>query len=258
MKSKAPHLAVAILLAVAMLAYRSAEAAPGSPDPMPAANPPIDAASVGSIAGVVKFQGTPPKPTRVIMAADPSCAKLHPSGVVTDDVLVGPDGALANVIVYISDGLGGRTFEPPKQEATIEQKGCMYSPHIIAVQANQPIRVVNGDQVTHNIHPLPHNNREWNKSQPPGMEPVTEVFAREEIAIPVKCNVHPWMKAYVAVLKHPYFAATGKDGQFELKNLPPGEYTIQAWHEKLGSVTQHVTVGSREKKEIQLVLKGGS
>jgi hypothetical protein len=127
----------------------------------------------------------------------------------------------------------------------LEQKGCQYKPHVLALQANQKLDVVNSDETTHNIHPSPNNNREWNMTQPHGM-PLEKTFAREEIAISVKCNVHPWMKGYIAVFKHPYFAVTDKNGNFELKEVPPGTYTITAWQEKLGTQTQKVTVGATE------------
>jgi hypothetical protein len=120
----------------------------------------------------------------------------------------------------------------------------MYEPHVEAIQARQKLLVVNEDGTTHNIHPIPQNNREWNKSQPPGMQPVEETFPREEIAIPIKCNIHPWMKSYVAVFKHPYFAVTAKDGSFSIRNLPPGSYTLMAWHEKLGTQIKKITVSA--------------
>jgi hypothetical protein len=126
---------------------------------------------------------------------------------------------------------------------------------VLAVRANQTLQLVNDDATSHNIHPVPANNREWNKAEPPGSK-MEEAFAREEIAIPVKCNVHPWMKGYIAVFKHPFFAVTGKDGGFDLSNLPPGTYTIKAWHEKLGTSTQTVTISANETKEINFVFKG--
>jgi plastocyanin len=161
---------------------------------------------------------------------------------------------LQNVIVFVSEGLGDRTFEEPSRPAVIDQKGCLYQPHVLAVRANQKLEVVNDDPTSHNIHPQPANNREWNKAEPPGSK-LEEAFAREEIAIPVKCNVHPWMRGYIAVFKHPYFAVTGKDGSFDLSNLPPGTYTIKAWHEKLGTSTQTVTIGANQTKEINFVFK---
>ena len=164
-------------------------------------------------------------------------------------------GDLQNVVVFVAEGLGDRTFDAPTQPVVVEQKGCMYEPHVLAVRANQPLHVVNDDPTSHNIHPTPANNREWNKSQPSGQPPIEATFAREEIAIPVKCNEHPWMRAYVAVFKHPFFVVTGKDGRFELKNLPPGEYTISAWHEKFGTVEQKVAVGDKETKTLAFVFK---
>jgi hypothetical protein len=125
---------------------------------------------------------------------------------------------------------------------------------VVAVRANQELKVVNADPTTHNIHPAPNNNREFNQTQPPGM-PLSVTFAREEIAIPVKCNIHPWMRSYIAVFKHPYFAVTGKDGTFEIGNLPPGAYTITAWHEKLGTAFQKITIGESETETVEFAFK---
>jgi plastocyanin len=207
-----------------------------------------------AVKGVVKFEGAPPKATPINMAADPTCVKQHPTPVLSQDVLTGANGGLRNVIVFVADGLSQQTFEPPSQPVVLNQKGCMYQPHVLAIQANQKMEVVNDDPTSHNIHPVPANNREWNKSEPPGSK-AEETFPREEIAIPVKCNIHPWMRGYVAVFKHPYFAVTDKDGSFNLSSLPPGTYTIKAWHEKLGTTTQTVTVAANETKTIDFVFK---
>jgi plastocyanin len=217
--------------------------------------PPPPTAGAATLKGTVRFEGTVPKAKAISMAADPSCAKQHPSPVLAQEVMADSKGDLENAIVFVSDGLGEHTFDTPSQPVVVEQKGCQYQPHVLAVRANQPLEVVNDDPTSHNIHPTPANNREWNKAEPPGTK-VEESFAREEIAIPVKCNVHPWMRGYVAVFKHPYFAVTGKDGSFDLSNLPPGTYTIKAWHEKLGTSTQTVTIGANETKEISFVFKG--
>lgn len=219
----------------------------------PAGTPkPADASA--TLSGVVKFQGIAPKPKNIDMSSDPNCAKAHPTPPTTEEVVVGADNGLANVVIYISDGLGDRTFQPPDQPAVLEQKGCQYKPHVLALQAKQKLDVVNSDETTHNIHPSPNNNREWNMTQPHGV-PLEQTFAREEIAIPVKCNVHPWMKGYIAVFKHPYFAVTDKKGSFELKDLPPGSYTITAWQEKLGPLTQKITVAAGETKTLDFTFK---
>jgi plastocyanin len=213
------------------------------------------ATGAASVKGIVKFEGTVPKPKLISMSADPTCAKQHPAPVFAQEVLTDSKGDLQNVVVFVSEGLGDRTFDAPTQPVVVEQKGCMYEPHVLAVRANQPLHVVNDDPTSHNIHPTPANNREWNKAEPPGSS-LDESFAREEIAIPVKCNVHPWMHGYVAVFKHPFFAVTGKDGSFDLSSLPPGTYTIKAWHEKLGTSTQTITISANETKEINFVFKG--
>jgi plastocyanin len=222
-----------------------------------AENPPaITADNTGTAAvhGKIKYEGKLPKTAPINMAADPSCSKQHTSPVANQEVVADSEGELQNVIVFVADGLGDRTFDPPSEPAVIQQKGCMYQPHVLAVRANQPLEVINEDPTSHNIHAIPANNREWNKAEPPGAK-IDEAFAREEIAIPVKCNVHPWMHSYVAVFKHPYFTVTGKDGSFNLGNLPPGTYTIEAWHEKLGSSKQKITVGTNETKSIDFVFK---
>jgi plastocyanin len=216
---------------------------------------PATVGTTASLKGVVRFEGMPPKSKLISMSADPSCAKQHSSPVLAQEVVTDSKGDLQNVVVFVAEGLGDRTFEVPTQPVVVEQKGCMYLPHVLAVRANQPLHMVNDDPTSHNVHPTPANNREWNKAEPPGSS-VDEAFAREEIAIPVKCNVHPWMHGYIAVFKHPYFAVTGKDGSFDLSNLPPGTYTIKAWHETLGTSTQTITVGANEAKEISFVFKG--
>ncbi len=219
----------------------------------PGATP--DSPAVSVVTGVVKLDGPAPAMKSINMIKDPVCMKMHAGGASTEEIVTGPNQTLGNVVVFVSEGLGDRKFDPPSQPVTLNQKTCMYQPHVLALQANQKLQIVNSDPTSHNIHPLPINNREWNKSQPPGEPPIEATFAREEIAIPVKCNEHPWMRSYIAVFKHPFFNVTAKDGRFELKNLPPGEYTISAWHEKLGTVEQKITVGPKETKTVDFVFK---
>jgi hypothetical protein len=219
------------------------------------AGSPVPTATGATVRGIVHFNGKAPVAKPISMAADPVCAKQHPTPVMVQDIMADNKGDLENVVVFVSEGLGDRTFDPPSQQAVVEQKGCMYQPHVMAVRTNQTLQVVNDDATSHNIHPSPTNNREWNKAEPPNSK-MEEAFAREEIAIPVKCNLHPWMRSYIAVFKHPFFAVTGKDGSFDLSNLPAGTYTIKAWHEKLGTMTQTVVVSGTETKEISFVYKG--
>jgi carboxypeptidase family protein len=219
------------------------------------APPDTGAVGGGDLKGTARFEGAVAKPKLISMSADPSCAKQHSSPVFAQEEMTDSKGDLQNVIVFVSEGLAARTFDPPPQPVVVERKGCMYMPHVLAVRANQPLHLVNDDPTSRNIHPTPANNREGNKAEPPASS-VDESFAREEIAIPVKCNLHPWMHGYIAVFKHPYFAVTGKDGSFDLSSLPPGTYTVKAWHERLGTSTQTITIAANETKEISFVFKG--
>jgi len=225
----------------------------------PAASAPagksVDPATAGEVSGAVKLDGAAPKMKNINMAAEPACSKARTSPAMTEEVVTGEGGSLANVVVYVKSGLEGYAFPAATTPVKIDQQGCQYHPHVIGLQVGQNLDVVNDDQTTHNIHPIPKENREWNESQPPGATPIEKSFARAEIAIPVKCNVHPWMKAYMAVLPNPYFQVTDKDGKFDLKNLPPGTYTLTAWHELYGTSDQTVTVGAKETKAVTFTFK---
>jgi plastocyanin len=218
----------------------------------PAATP-IDPATVATINGTVKFDGTAPKPAKIDMSQDPAC-----KGSNEAETIVVQGGDLANVFVYVKDGLGNRTFDVPSTAVTLDQSGCKYHPHVLGVMAGQNIEIKNDDQTTHNIHPTPQDNREWNESQPPATAPIEKSFAREEIMLPVKCNQHPWMKMYISVVKTPFYAVTDKDGKYEIKGLPPGDYTIAFVHEKLGEQDQKVTVGPKETKTVDQSFKAGA
>ena len=209
---------------------------------------------LATLTGVVKFEGKLPGAAIINMHADPQCAKQHNAPIFSQELLTDAKGGLQNVLVFVADGLGDRAFSQPSESVVVDQKGCMYQPHVLAMRANQTLEVMNDDPTSHNVHPVPANNREWNKAEPPGSR-VEATFSREEIAIPVKCNIHPWMRSYIAVLKHPYFAVTGQDGSFDLRGLPPGTYLIEAWHEKLGTATQKITVDAGETKTVDFVFK---
>jgi plastocyanin len=206
----------------------------------------------GTISGKVTYEGTPAKPKPIDMGKEPSCAKQHATPVTTETVVTGPNNSLENVVVYVSAGAPDEAA--PSQAAKFDQKGCQYIPHVLAFQVNQTLEIINDDQTSHNIHPLPKLNREWNKSQPPGTPPMTDKYDKAEF-IPVKCNIHPWMHGNFAVLKNSHYAVSQDGGSFSLPNLPPGKYTITAWHESYGDQTQDVTIAGSETKTVNFVFK---
>jgi hypothetical protein len=206
----------------------------------------------GTVSGKVTYEGTPAKPKPIDMSKEPSCAKQHATPVVTETVVTGPNNSLENVVVYIS--AGAPDDAAPSEAVTFDQKGCQYIPHVLAFQVNQPLKVVNDDQTSHNIHPLAKINREWNKSQPPGTPPIIDKYDKPEF-IAVKCNVHPWMHGTFAVLKNSHYAISKEDGGFSLPNLPAGKYTVSAWHESYGEQTQEVTISGSETKTVNFVFK---
>lgn len=224
--------------------------------PAPAAAP-VDEANAATVTGKVTYDGPPVAAKTIDMSAKPECVKANPTPAKTQEVMTGAGGGLQYAFVYIKSGLPDRTW-PSQAAVELDQKGCMYVPHVIGIMAGQNIEVKNADPTNHNIHPLPKNNQEWNESQPPGSEPKMKTFAREEVMIPVKCNVHPWMQSFIGVLPHPFFAVTSDDGTYTIKGLPPGTYTITVWHQKLApnGMDQQITVGPKESKTSDFTLKG--
>jgi hypothetical protein len=210
----------------------------------------VDEATAGHITGRVVLQGTPPKEEVIRMNADPVCLREAPGTQMTQNYLVDDDGGLGNVFVYVKNGLGDRRFDVPTEPVLLDQKGCRYLPHVFGVRAGQPLEILNSDPTLHNVHAQPKSNREFNTGQPVQGMKHTEIFQNPEVMIPFKCDVHGWMNAYAGVVAHPYFAVSGNGGSFELRTLPPGTYEVEAWHEKLGTQTQTVTVGERETQEI--------
>lgn len=190
----------------------------------------------GTVSGVVAYKGTPPAPKKIDTSADPVCGQANPN-LSTEDNAV-KDGKLAFAFVYIKDGatadgtkIGDYTYATPTEAAVLDQKGCHYVPHILGLQTNQKLKITNSDPTQHNVHPTPKNNPEWNQTQPNGAPAIEKTFARSEILVPVKCNQHPWMKSYIGVMKHPFFAVSAEDGSYTIKGVPPGTYTVVAWHE---------------------------
>jgi plastocyanin len=244
------------LIVIAMLTLAGCS----KPQPKPVASEPVyfkvDPATAGSVSGKILFTGKAEPPKKVDMEEDPQCNKLHRTPILDPTIAVNKNRTLANVFVYIKGGLEGKKFAPPTFAAVMDQKGCWFEPRVLGIQTGQEFEVTNSDPVTHNIHPRAHVNREWNQSQAEGTAPLERKFMEQEIMIRVKCNIHHWMHAFIGVVDNPYFAVTGSDGTFELKNVPPGEYTIEAWQEELGVVVQRVTVAPSAKTEVAFTFLG--
>lgn len=215
----------------------------------------VDPATAGSITGTVKFEGTPPEFRPIDMSAEAVCVQENPKPIAPPVVVLGEHGALANVVVYVKSGLGAYRYDTPNTPIVLDQKGCMYTPRVLAMMTNQSFQVKNTDPTTHNVHPIPRENHSWNRSIAAGEQPYVTTFTHPELAIPIVCNIHPWMRAYLFVFANPYFYVTTTAGTFDLKNLPPGTYTIEAWHERFGMQDVNVTIGPKETKSVSFTFK---
>ncbi len=209
----------------------------------------------GDVTGKVVFEGNPPAPTRLRMDADKVCARAHTSPVMGEEVVVNKNGTLKNVLVYVKDGLGGKKFDPPATKLVLDQIGCIYKPHVFGIMAGQELEILNSDPTLHNVHSLSKANPQFNQAMPMKGMKLTKKFDKVE-TFKVKCEVHPWMGAYIGVFNHPYFDVTDDNGNFTLKGLPAGEYTIETWHEKYGTQTMKVSVGATDKKTVDFKYAG--
>ena len=229
----------------------SKSANPSSPAAAPDAKK-VDTATAGTVKGKVVLEGTPPENPVVKMTSDPACG----SAEVRAESYLAENGALQNVFVHIKDGLGNKyIFDTPTEPVKLDQKNCRYVPHVLGLRVTQPLEVGNSDNTLHNVHGMPAANREFNFGQVVAGLKNTVTFNAPEVMIPFKCDVHNWMHAYIGVVAHPYFAVSDKAGTFELNTVPPGTYTIEAWHEKLGRQTQTVTLGEKESKDVTFTFK---
>jgi hypothetical protein len=253
-KSLLPRLApiLGFVLAASLMSCggrKETSSGPGDEPPAThAPGKPVDPATSGSVTGIVKFDGTPPNRRPISMAAAQNCAKLHSSPVTAEDFVPGANGTLQNVVVYLKGDFSQYDFPRATAPVKVDQNGCTYVPHTVALMTGEPLQVSNSDPVTHNVNVVSERRQGWNESQGPGASPFERTFAREEIAIPVKCNVHTWMKFYIAVVSHPYFQVTAQDGAFNLKNVPAGTYTLAAWHELYGTKEQTITVAAQQQE----------
>jgi plastocyanin len=228
-----------ITLVLAMLGAACGGGEPASPaEPAPIVSP-VDPATAGRVAGAIRFEGTAPAAETINRRSDPYCASL---GDARTETFAVSGGGLGNVFVYVTDGLGELRFPVPTEPVVLDQNGCTYAPRVFGVQTGQPIEILNSDDTLHNVHAIPANNREFNRGQALKGLTHTHVFTTAEVMVPFKCDVHNWMNAWVGVLDHPFYAVSGTDGAFEITGLPPGRYTIEAWHESIGTRTETVTI----------------
>jgi len=205
--------------------------------------------AASSITGTITFDGKAPSLKPLTMDADPACAKKHKGPVPNEMLVLGSGNTMGNILVWVSKGLpSGKTFPVPKNPATLDQKGCQYVPHVQGIMVGQAYRILNSDGILHNVHALPKVNPSFNQPMPATMKEKTVTFSKPEPIFQIKCDVHPWMMAWVGVFTHPFFSATGTDGKFTLTGLDPGTYEITAWHERLGTQTASITVGANETK----------
>jgi plastocyanin len=247
------------LASTLVLALALASACGG--DPPPQRTPPPDAKRVdhsktGRISGRVGVDGPVPA-NPVAKISDPVCARAHASGLSLEH-LVAENGGLNNVFVYVKDGLGTYYFESPADPVKLDQQGCRYTPHVFGVQVGQPIEIANSDPTVHNVSAVTEVNRGFNFTQAVKGLKNTTSFAAPEVMVRFKCDVHEWMSAYVGVVNHPYFAVTADGGRFELKDVPAGTYTVEAWHEKLGRQTHSVTLAEHDAKEVSFTFRAGA
>lgn len=231
------------LLALAMAA--GAAACQGEAPPAGTTGPLSVADGPGTVSGRISFTGVPPPRQELRVASDPNCV-IDGEPVFSEAVVVGPEGGLQNVFVYVKDGLEGRQYAAPDEPVVLDQVGCRYIPHVFGVQVGQPVQVHNSDPTLHNIHATTKTANFFNFTQMAGQGVATRTFTEPEVMVPVRCDVHGWMIAYAGVLTHPFHAVTDEDGRFAISGLPAGTYTVEAWHERLGVQAGTVTISDAD------------
>jgi len=236
-------------------ASETAPSAKPAETPAPAATAPVAHSSPGalgtaSIRGTVHFEGDVPTLKPIKMNADPGCAKKHATEPKSEALVLGQGKTIGNVFLHIKGGLPAANYAPPAEPAVLDQVGCRYVPHVLGVMKGQPVKILNSDGLLHNVHALAKVNKVFNTAMPASRTEVEVEFTDEEFMFKIKCDVHPWMNTFVSVMSHPFFDVTGESGSFEIGNLPPGSYEIEAWHEKLG--TQLLTAEVADGQTVEL------
>ena len=219
------------------------------------------ASAASSITGTITFDGKAPAIRPLAMDADPDCAKKHSAPVPNEMLALGSGNTMGNVMVWVSKGLpAGKTWPVPKAPVVLDQNGCQYKPHVMGIMVGQAYRILNSDGILHNVHTLPKVNKAFNRAMPATVKEATTAFDKEEAIFHIKCDVHPWMSAWVAVFTHPFFSVTSTDGKYTISGLDPGTYEITAWHEKLGTQTASITVGANDAKtqDFKFAAPGGN
>jgi plastocyanin len=239
-----------------IIAALAAACGGSAPAPATSAASSIDPATTGTVRGRVRLEGGPPAATTVRMDGDKTCATFAPGAIrATETYVVGTDAGLANVFVHVTHGLEGRSFPPPPQPVVLDQQKCWYVPRVVGVQVGQPFQVLNSDPLLHNVRANSEVNEPFNQGQPVQGTRYSHTFSTAEVMVPIKCDVHAWMRAWVGVVNHPYFAVTGADGAFALPGLPAGTYTVEAWHEAAGTQSGTVTVTAQGTATLSLSFK---
>jgi plastocyanin len=210
----------------------------------------IDEATAGTISGKVVYSGDKLVMPMIDMSANPMCERQHKTPQLAETAVINPNNTIRYAFVWIKEGLPKARWAAPQTSVTLDQNGCVYKPHVLALMVGQQLEIDNSDPVNHNVHAEAQTNVAWNESQPPQAEKKFKTFPREEIMFPVTCSVHPWMRAYLSVVSHPFFAVTGEDGSFTIKGVPPGKYTVEVIQEKLGHKTSAVELAAKESKTL--------
>ena len=214
----------------------------------------------GSITGTITYEGKIPKLKKFDMAIEPICVQKHETDPVrftgrSEALVLGDENTLGNIFVQVIAGLPEKEYSTPETPVVLDQNGCTYSPHVLALMVGQPLKFLNSDGVLHNLHTLPEENDEFNVTMPKFLKETIRTFEYAEGMFPIKCDVHPWMGGFVAVLDHPFFAVTQKDGVYKIEGLDPGDYEIEFWHEKLGIRNASVSVKGDETQTLDFVFK---